>query len=132
MKKWVKRAPPSSPTLSLSVTLDREAYKELNLNLPELIRKPSAGHARNRTACTDSGAQITVINENELSALGIKKHTIFPLATNINTVTRSSINLIGGVFLCLSPWDSVTQSVVKTRQMCYGQVRKVINFAGEC
>ena len=119
LKKWIKRSPPSSPTLNVSVTLDRQAYKDLKLNLPEMVKKAGAGHARNRTATTDSGAQLTVINENELSVLGIKKFSLFPLATSVNTVTKASVDLIGGVFLTFSVYNESTGAIRKTQQMCY-------------
>ena len=79
--------------------LDRAVCKELGLALPDLITKPIARHARSRKGTLDMGAQLTIANEAELSALGIKKQSIFPLATTVNTVTQSNIELIGGSFL---------------------------------
>ena len=67
----------------------------------------------------DTGAQLTVVNVCELAALGIKKHTIFQLATTVNTVTRASIDLVGGVFLEISACDPTSRVVRRTRQLCY-------------
>ena len=117
--KWIKQAPNPSPTIEISVSLDRSAYKQLGLNIPDLVKKAGAGHARSRRGTLDSGAQLTVMNEQELQALGIKKNSIFPLALSINTVTRSSIDLIGGVFLRFTAYDHKTNSVLSTRQLCY-------------
>ena len=119
IKSWIRRAPKQSTTVDLSVDLDRAAYKELSLNLPDLVQKPSAGHSRNRRGTLDSGAQLTVANEAELTALGIKKASIFPLATTVNTVTQANIDLIGGVFLRFSMYDHKTQTTRYTRQLCY-------------
>ena len=82
----------------MSVALDRRAYAELDINLPELTRKPGAGHARARNATADTGAQLTVMNTSELLALGIKSESIFPLTMSVNTVTQGAINIIGGDF----------------------------------
>ena len=46
----------SPPVLQVKAVLDRAAYKELKLNLPELVRKPGAGHARARVATANTGA----------------------------------------------------------------------------
>ena len=119
IKKWIKKSPKPSPTLEVSVSLDREAYKQLKLNMPDLNKKPSAGHARNRIATVDTGAQLTVINVQELHVLGIKLNSIFPLTTSVSTVTKSSIDLLGGIFLKFSVCDPTTKIVRHTKQLCY-------------
>ena len=117
--QWLQQPPHPPPVLQVTAALDRAAYKELKLNLPELIRKPGAGHARARMATADTGAQLTVMNTKELQALGIKVESIFPLATSVSTVTKKSIEILGGVFLRLSAHDSRTGKVNHTRQLCY-------------
>ena len=67
----------------------------------------------------DTGAQLTVMNVAEIKALGIKPESIFPLATSVNTVTKGSINIIGGVFLVISAYDEQGGLTRKTRQLCY-------------
>ena len=117
--QWSQQHPKSPPVLQITAALDRAAYKELKLNLPELVRKPGAGHARARVATADTGAQLTVMNTKELQALGIKAESIFPLATSVNTVTKKAIEIIGGVFLRLSAHDERSGKVSHTRQLCY-------------
>ena len=80
MREWKRQAPRPSPTVQLTVTIDRQAYRDLKLSMPDLVKKPNAGHARARIGTLDSGAQLTVINEKELQALGVKVNSIFPLA----------------------------------------------------
>ena len=94
VQQWKKQPPRPSPTTKVSISLDRQAYKELALNMPELVKKAGAGHSRQRVATLDSGAQLTVMNEHELSVLGIKKNSIFPMAMSVNTVTKDSIDLV--------------------------------------
>ena len=118
-KQWKQKSPNPSPTITVSVQVDRKAYKELNLNPPRLVKKNSAGHARARKATADTGAQLTVVNVRELMALGIKKDSIFPLATTVNTVTKASVDLLGGVFVVISSYDPRTQAVRRTRQLAY-------------
>ena len=119
MREWKRQAPKPSPTVQLSVAVDRQAYKELQLALPDFVKKQGAGHARARTGTLDSGAQLTVINKKELQALGVKKNTIFPLALAVSTVTKSSVDLIGGIFLKFSAYDKKSSSIRVTRQLCY-------------
>ena len=82
------------------------------------MKKPSAGIARVRTGTADTGAQLTVINEGELSSLGVKNNSIFPVAISVNTVTKSAIDLIGGIFLRISASDPHT-----------GEINLLANFA---
>ena len=119
LRKWRKQAPKPSPTIEVSIALDKGAYKELQLQPPDLVKKQGAGFSRARRATLDSGAQLTVANEQELSILGIKKNSIFPLALTVNTVTHSSIDLIGGVFLKFSAYHPPSQTTRVSRQLCY-------------
>ena len=119
LRQWVQKPPPSSPHLSVSVAVDKVAYGELKLNPPCLVKKKGAGHARNRKATTDTGAQLTVINVNEVKNLGIKLNSLFPLLTNVNTVTKDAVDIIGGVFLKISASDQKSGNVRSTRQLCY-------------
>ena len=119
INRWTKQPPKPSPTIQVSVSIDKAAYKELELNAPDLIKKPGAGFSRARKATTDTGAQLTVINEMELTALGVKKNSIFPLAMAVNTVTKTSIDLIGGIFLKFTACDPNTGRTRMTRQLCY-------------
>ena len=119
IRQWQQRAPKPSPTVTVTAQLDKMAYAELHLNLPKLVKKPGAGYSRARRATADTGAQLTVINSRELQALGIKKETIFPIATSVNTVTKSNIDLIGGVFLKFMASNPLTGSKRQTRQLCY-------------
>ena len=118
-KIWSKQPPKPSPTITVSVSIDRQAYRDLQLNLPDLVKKSGAGHARARTGTLDTGAQLTVINSEELHALGIKVNSIFPLAMTVNTVTKSAIDLLGGVFLRFTAYDPKTSTTRYTRQLCY-------------
>ena len=61
---WKQCKPRESPTLMVSLRLDRAAYGELKLGLPKLVKRPGAGHTRAQRAVTDTGAQLTVIKIN--------------------------------------------------------------------
>ena len=119
MREWKKRSPRSSPTIEISLSVDRQAYKDLQLNMPDFVKRPGAGHSRARIGTLDSGAQLTVMNETELQALGVKRESIFPLALSVNTVTKSSIDLVGGIFLIISAFDEKSKMKRISRQLCY-------------
>ena len=94
-------------------------YGELKLCPPKLVKRAGAGHSRACKATTDTGAQLTVINVAELHTLGIKLDSIFSVATHLNTVTKASVDLVGGAFLKFSVTNSSTGEVRTTRQLCY-------------
>ena len=119
MREWKKRSPRSSPTIEISLSVDRQAYKDLQLNMPDFVKRPGAGHSRARIGTLDSGAQLTVMNKTELQALGVKRESIFPLALSVNTVTKSSIDLVGGIFLIISAFDEKSKMKRISRQLCY-------------
>ena len=63
-----------------------------------------------------SGAQLCVINMSELHSLGVKTDSVFSVATNVNTVTKASVDLTGGLFLqvgskwfCLCTLNSIKE-----------------------
>ena len=119
MQKWKKTLPPAPPVISVSLSIDRQAYGELKLNPPKLVKRPGAGHARRRNATEDTGAQLTVMNIKELTGLGIKQNSIFQVETGVNTVTSSAVDIVGGVFLRISAYDEMRKQRRETRQLCY-------------
>ena len=83
------------------------------------MKRAGAGHARNRKATDDTGAQLTVMNVGELHSLGVKQETILPVATNVNTVTSSAVDIVGGIFLRISAHDELGKQRRETRQLVY-------------
>ena len=55
----------------------------------------------------------------ELHSLGVKMDSIFSMATNVNTVTKASVDLTGGFFLQLSSSNNVTGGIINTRKLYY-------------
>ena len=58
-----------------------------------------------------------MINIAELHSMCIKTDSNFSVATNVNTVTASSVDLVG-LFLKFSASDSTIEQVGHTRQLC--------------
>ena len=116
---WKQTPPSPPPVITVSASLDRSAYGQLKLNPPRFTKRAGAGHARGRRATTDTGAMLCVINVSELLAMGIKADTIFSVATNVNTVTKASVDLIGGIFLVFTSSNKATGEIRHTRQLCY-------------
>ena len=119
IQRWKKVFPPSPPTTTVSLVVDRQAYRELRLNPPKMMRRPGAGHARNRKSTDDTGAQLAVINVGELHSLGVKPDSILPVATDVNTVTSSSVDVVGGIFLRISGYNEITKQRRERRQLAY-------------
>ena len=65
-----------------------------------------------------------MINTEECQGLVTKKNTIFSLATTVNTVTKYSIDLMGGVFLTFKADD------LKTKSELYGWPLSLMNEFG--
>ena len=99
VKLWQQKHPSPPPVITVSASIDRSAYGQLQLHPPRLTKRAGAGHAGGRRATTDSGAQLCVINMSELHSLGVKTESIFSVATNVNTVIKASVDLTGGLFL---------------------------------
>ena len=94
---WLARAAQPSPTLPLTVLLDRGAYSTLSLPMPTTSLKTP--RVKSLTCCADSGAQLTTVPMSILAHLRLPPSSLFPIATNLNTVTGASVDLLGGIFL---------------------------------
>ena len=114
---WVTQAAQPSPTLLLSVKVDRADYSSLRLPLPRSSLK--AARSKQQRCCADSGAQLTTVPMSILSYLGVQPSAILPIATNLNTVTGSPVDLVGGIFLEFTGVNPTTGRLGTTKQLAY-------------
>ena len=114
---WLQSRPMSSPTLPLQIRLDRAAYIDLQLPVPTSSLRTSK--LKLQRSCADTGAQLLTVPTSILGHLGIRESDLFPVATNLNTVTGAPVDIIGGVLLTftgINPHTGITRS---TRQLAY-------------
>ena len=116
---WKKCDPASSPTLPVSVSLDRAAYGSLSLPPPRLMQRSKAGRAQQQKSVADTGAQVVVAPVQLLHHLAIPDSSVFPLATSINAVNSAPVDIIGGVLLKFSATNPRTGHTRETRQLAY-------------
>ena len=114
---WLARAAQPSPTLPLTVSLDRAAYSTLSLPMPKTSVKTP--RVKTLTCCADSGAQLTTVPMSILAHLRLPPSSLLPIATHLNTVTGASVDLVGGIFLEFSGVNPDTGVVAKSRQLAY-------------
>ena len=114
---WLAQLAMPSPTLHLSAKIDRAAYADLRLPIP----KPSLRPARNTRvlSCADTGAQLTTVPISILAHLGLNSEDLFPISTNLNTVTGAPVDLLGGLLLEFSGVNPKTGVGRSTRQLAY-------------
>ena len=114
---WRKTQAKPSPTHAMEIKIDRAAYTDLNIPLPQhslRFRKiPS------QQSCLDTGAQLTTIPVNMLPYLGVKPQDLFPVINNLNTVTGTPVDIIGGILLVFSATNPLTGVSRFTRQLSY-------------
>ena len=110
--------PSPSPSLQVTVTLDRAAYGTLSLNMPRLVRKSNT-RVENQKAVCDTGAQVTVSPLQLLHSLGVKSDSIFSISTSINSVNSAPVDIVGGIFLKISATNLKTAVTTHTRQLVY-------------
>ena len=114
---WLRQDAQSSPTLLLTIKLDREAYSNLRIRVPRSSLQ--ARHIKSQRCCLDSGAQLVTIPVALLAHLGLRVEDLFPISTNLKTVTGSPVDLIGGVLLVFTGTHPQTGAVRSTRQLAY-------------
>jgi len=95
-KGWSTQPALPSPTVALEARLDRLAYSSLKLPVPRVSLRPTKSQIR---ACADTGAQLTTVPLALLSTLGVKPSELLPIATNLNTVTGTPVELLGGLLV---------------------------------
>ena len=112
---WSKQAAQASPTLLLTIKLDREAYNSLHLPIPSSSLR--ARHIKSQRSCMDSGAQLVTIPVTLLTLLGLREEDLFPISSNLRTVTGTPVDLIGGVLLVFTGTNPKTGTTRSTRQL---------------
>ena len=114
---WRRKQAKPSPTLPLDICVDRAAYSELRIPAPTTSLR--SRKLRSQRSCADTGAQLFTIPTSMLSQLGVKQADLFPVATNLNTVTGAPVDIVGGLLLKLSGTNPKTGAVRTTRQLAY-------------
>ena len=102
---WSSQPAMPSPTVLVNVRIDRLAYMSLKLPVPRISLHPTKATLR---ACADTGAQLTTIPLSLLPLLGVKNVDLLPIATNLNTVTGTPVELLGGLLLEFRGINAVT------------------------
>ena len=81
--------------LKVSVSVDKEAYKELEL------RAPKSGTRVETRALADTGAQMCILGKEHLGMLGVELGELEPANLAINTTDGGTAANLGMVFLKL-------------------------------
>ena len=114
---WLQTKAKSSPTLPLEIKVDKSAYSELGIPVPATSLR--SARIKSQLSCADTGAQLFTVPTSILSPLGLKEENLFPVATNLNTVTGTPVDIIGGILLTLTGTNPHTGAVRSTRQLAY-------------
>ena len=116
-KGWATQAALPSPTIPLEIKIDRAAYSSLRLPVPRLSLKPT--RVQHMHCCADTGAQLSTVPVSLLAHLGVQISDLLPIATNLNTVTGTPVDLVGGILLHFSGANSTNGKHCSTRQLAY-------------
>ena len=114
---WIQRLPLQSPTIPVEVKVDRAAYASLKLPVPNSSLRPT--RIRAQQSCADTGNQLTVVPDTLLRTLKIKREQLLPVATGLNTVTRTPVDIIGGIFLTFTGTNPSSGITLTSRQLSY-------------
>ena len=114
---WQPQAAMPSPTVQVDIKVDRAAYASLKLPVPRSALKPT--RIKQMHSCADTGAQLTTVPAKILPYLGVQQCDLLPIATNLNTVTGTPVDLIGGILLEFSGRNPSTGVMCSTRQLAY-------------
>ena len=114
---WMQSKAQPSPTLPLEIKIDKAAYADLQLPVPTTSLRNS--RIKSQRSCADTGAQLFTVPTSILGPLGLKEVDLFPVATNLNTVTGTPVDIIGGILLILTGTNPYTGVVRSSRQLAY-------------
>ena len=117
---WLPTRPRSSPTITVTFSVDRPSYAELGLNLPRhSLSSHNPGRPGSKPAIADTGAQLTVVPYSLLEYLKVKPDSIFPLETTVNGASQVPIMVDGGILLKVTAFNTKTGLAKHTRQLAY-------------
>lgn len=86
-----------SPTLPVQLQLHMGTYTALQLPIPNTPRNKQVLYSK-ATAVADSGAQMNILPEQELTRLGLDRSSLLPLSTTVSGATQGSrLNILGGI-----------------------------------
>ena len=120
VRGWLSSRPLNSPTLKVTLSLDRPAYSSLGLNIPRFRNSShNPGRTASKSAVPDTGAQLTVIPLTVLEDMNIKLDSIFPVSTRLNGVSNAPVMIEGGVLLNITASNPKTGVSKTSKQLCY-------------
>ena len=127
MDGWMQTRPSSSPSHPVTLTLDKQSYTELGLNLPrpELRNKPSRRIKTN--AIFDTGAQLNVLPLHVIKQMQFREDDLFKVQTNVNSASNQKISICGGIILKVTASNPSNNTEISTKQLFY-----ISNEVQEC
>ena len=115
---WLKSRPTHSPTLKVELMVDKSAYTELGLSLPQPGMKYKAPRL-DTAGITDTGAQLNMTSEDVLHRMGYRGSHLFPVSTNVSNASNNKIKISGGILLRVTATNQITGETFRTRQLFY-------------
>jgi hypothetical protein len=92
---WQEAAPPSSPTLSVALSLSLSSYREMNLQEPDRRTRSTVV-----SAVADTGAQMDILSLPALRAIGLDPASLVPVKARVSGAVRGSkLDILGCVLL---------------------------------
>ena len=104
---WKKVKPEKHPQVTLTVSLCKTGYSQLNLETPR-TPKPFI----KALGMPDTGAMMCIAGVNIIHALGIKKHELYPVSTKISAANNRLIPMLGGLFLEMRIGEKICKQLV--------------------
>ena len=104
---WKKVKPEKHTQVTLTVSLCKTGYSQLNLETP---RRPKS--FIKALGMPDTGAMVCIAGVNIIHALGIKKHELYPVSTKISAANNRLIPMLGGLFLEMRIGEKICKQLV--------------------
>jgi hypothetical protein len=109
---WEKTNSEEHPTITVTVSTDRNDYDHLSLPMPQISPKMIR-------AVTDSSCQSSLMGLEMYYSLGLKKSDLVKCETGLSAVNGERINILGAIFLHLSGKDMDMGKVATTVVQVY-------------
>ena len=108
--KWARQKVEEHPELQVTLEPSEAGYRELG------FRTPKTG--RSISAMPDTGAQMMVVGDSHLQALGISREELIPVGMKIKAANNGGMKLLGGILVKVTGKSPAGQEY-QTQQLAY-------------
>ena len=116
---WMRTRPENSPTHEIELSVDKHSYVDLGLSLPNTSLRNKPSQRVKTPGVFDTGAQLAITSPAIVNHLGYSVYDLLKVSTNVNSVSNTKIDIMGGIILNVKATNRLTGVTRTCKQLFY-------------